>query len=396
MIRVIHISTVHSAYDVRIFYKEARSLANDGYDIVVAALANGAKVHQGVHIVPLGKEGGSRWKRIARVFRALFLMLREKDSILHLHDPELLLAAIIPSFLHRKLIFDVHEFYVAHIAHAVWIPRWLRGLVSHSYDWLERRILPRFSGIVIAVESMRARYAEIIGDERVALVRNFPCISPSDKHQALTSAHPFGDRPYIVHTGGASHLRSFHVMVEAAELLRRYQCDWPIVNMGEVNLSGYDPRQRAEFMARAAAAGIHNLGSVQQEVAWRYCAHAEIGLIFLASVENYKRALPIKLFEYWFFGLPVVAPDLGELASYIRRWGAGLLFPAEDGAAAGELLLSLVRDPDLRARIARRASEAGAHFDFAPEARSLRSLYEQIKNARPYGRRWAVDKNCAP
>jgi glycosyltransferase involved in cell wall biosynthesis len=378
MIRVIHISTVHSAYDVRIFYREARSLANDGYDVVVAAPADSARVHQGVHIVPLGKEGGSRWKRIARVFRAFSLMLREQKAILHLHDPELLLAAIIPSFLHRKLIFDVHEFYVAHIVHAVWIPRWLRGLASHTYDWLERWILPRFSGVVIAVESMRARYAEIIGDEQVALVRNFPCISPNDKQQALTSAHPLEGRPYIVHTGGASHLRSFHVMVEAAELLRRYQCDWPIVNIGEVDLSGYDPQQRSEFMARASAAGIHNLGSVRQEEAWRYCVHAEIGVIFLAPVENYKRALPIKLFEYWFFGLPVVAPDLGELASYIRRWGAGLLFSADDGAAAGELLLSLVRDPDLRARLARRASEAGAHFDFAPEARSLRSLYERI------------------
>jgi glycosyltransferase involved in cell wall biosynthesis len=347
--------------------------------VTIAAPAPTKLEEDGVHFQSLGPLGGSRWQRLGRGFRAMLLMLSARGVIVHLHDPELLVAAFIPSILGRKLIFDAHEFYVAQIRQATWLPWFFRHAVASLYDFIERIVLSRFAGVVVATNAMRDRYARMVGDNRVAVVRNFPYIDITERSQVLAEGHPLGGQPYIVHTGGTSSLRMFHVIVKAVESLREHECTWPFVNLGEIDLSGYHPGVRKDLERRAAAVGIRNLGVISQEQAWRYCAHATVGMIFLKPIENYMQALPIKLFEYWTFGVPVVACDLGLVANYIRQTGAGLLFPPEDGNAAAQCVLRLWREPALRARLAQAALAASDSYEFSSELVNLLALYEVIQ-----------------
>ena len=71
--------------------------------------------------------------------------------------------------------------------------------------------------------------------------------------------------------------------------------------------------------------------------------------------------MPIKLFEYVSYGLPVVATDYTKMADFIARNRVGLI--AEDNAESlAEKILQLVRDRDLYEeprRNVRRALENG-------------------------------------
>jgi glycosyltransferase involved in cell wall biosynthesis len=382
--QVIHISTVHGALDGRIYFKEVRSLHDAGYRVAVAGTVNDPQEHEGVQILPLGTREGARWRRLARDLRAARVMLAHPDAILHIHDPELLLAALVPALLGRKLVYDVHEFYLERIADSEWIPRPLRQALSRAYDFVERMVLRHFSGVVIVSEAMRDRYRAIVGNDRVALVRNFPYVSPRELANARTSPHPLDGSPYILHTGGASRLRAFHTIVEAAEYLRARGCKWPVINLGPVDLSAYGDGA-AELVARADRADIRNLGFVPQHVSWSYVAHASIGLVSMIAVENNIRGMPNKLFEYLMFGLPLAAPDLGTTASIIRKADAGLLAQAEDGEAHGAMLLRLIEDPALRARHAANSAAAGAGYSFGDERLRLTALYERIGAGRRSG-----------
>ncbi len=378
--RIVHVTTVHKPFDSRIYYKEVRSLADAGYDVALATTVEGDRVFEGTSLLALGERSGSRWRRLARGVRALALMLREpRRSILHIHDPELLLPAFLPALMGHPLVFDVHEFYRERLATSHWIPSFMHPFAARLYDRLERNILSRFAGIVIVAESMRERYLRVQPDERIALVRNYPNISASESQSALSSVHPLGGTPYIVHTGGASRLRAYDVIIETAEYLREHGCDWPIVNIGLIDLSAYDPQTQSSLTARANAARVRNLGILDQAEAYRYVAHAAIGYLPLTRTHNYAQALPIKLFEYLFFGIPIVASDIGKTAEIITATGAGIVVSPEDACANGRALNLLATHADVREGYATRAKEAAPGYVFAPEFERLRSLYALVE-----------------
>jgi glycosyltransferase involved in cell wall biosynthesis len=232
---------------------------------------------------------------------------------------------------------------------------------------------------------MRERYRALVGDDRVALVRNFPFITAAELRAARESPHPLGGHPYVLHTGGASKLRAFRTMVETAEVLRERGCDWPIVNLGPVDLSAYGD-DASQLLSRAAAADVRNIGFVSQETAWSYVAHASIGYMPLIDVENNRRGMPNKLFENLLFGLPIVATDLGTIAAVVRQSDSGLLVPPGDARAHAGALLELAQSQTLRNEYAERARIGGEQFAFDGELIRLQTLYAKISLLSDTGR----------
>src|SRR5690348_13600999 len=99
--RVLHVSTVHPPYDSRIFDREACGLARSGFHVEVAMNVATAEIRNGITIRPLGVHGGSRLRRIARNARALWYMLGSYD-IVHVHDPELLVAGLVAAAFRKR------------------------------------------------------------------------------------------------------------------------------------------------------------------------------------------------------------------------------------------------------------------------------------------------------
>jgi glycosyltransferase involved in cell wall biosynthesis len=375
--QILHVSTVHGPLDGRIYYKEVRALHDAGFDVAIAGTQAAPGTHNGVSIIPLGAREGPRWKRLGRDLRAMLVMLASGRTILHIHDPELLLAAFLPAYLGRALVYDVHEFYFERFGDSDWIPRPFRAAVAGTYRLIERVVLRRFAGVVIVSEAMRERYATVVGDDRVALVRSFPYISDDEVTAARTRAHPLDGQPYILHTGGATRHRAFHTMVEVAERLRTAGCAWPIVNLGPIDFSGYGDATE-ELVARARAADVRNLGLVAQETAWWYVAHAKMAYMPLIDIQNNARGMPNKLFENLIFGLPMVGMNVGNIATTITQTGAGLLVPPEDPQAHADALLRLVNDNALRSALGANANAARTDYSFDGELQRLVALYKRI------------------
>ena len=53
--RILYFTTVHSAFDVRIFHKEAKSLVCAGYKVTLIAQHNKNEIVDGVKIIALPK-----------------------------------------------------------------------------------------------------------------------------------------------------------------------------------------------------------------------------------------------------------------------------------------------------------------------------------------------------
>lgn len=374
-LRLLHVTTVHAPFDTRIFAKETRSLAGAGHDVTLATTLAAPQRRDGVRLLPLGAYGGPRRRRVARGLRALRTMLAERYDVAHVHDPELLVVAAIPMLLGRRVVYDVHEFYRDEIKVKRWLHPLLRRAASFAYGMLESLALRRLAGIVVVSDVMRARYAGRLPHERIAVVRNFPSITDDDRREALARP-PDCPQPYVVHTGGACRIRAFELLVGAAERLRKRGVRAPIACLGEVDLSDYaDPKS---LLRRAAAAGVLLPGRVPYVEALRWTAHARVGYLPLEPSANNALGLPNKIFEYFAFGLPVVATSLGGPVDDAMQDGGGTLVPPRDPERHAAALERYLLDDAAHSVAAVRSAAAGARTTFEGELAALERLYAHV------------------
>jgi glycosyltransferase involved in cell wall biosynthesis len=374
---VLHITTGHQPYDIRIFHKEVIPLSKQGYAVELAVPIAELTHSEEIKLIPIGTPGGSRGRRIGRNIRAAWIMLRGGYDIIHVHDPELFITAALPRLFGKRIIYDIHEFYYERIKESDWIWSPLRSAMAATYTLLERMLLPHFAGLVVVTEEMREQYARYESRTPVVLVRNYAYISEEARHQALHSGPPIA-QPYIVHTGGASRLHAFDVLVAVAEQLRERGIQARIVNIGPIDLSAFSRGERGSLLKRAEEAGIILTGTLPYPELLQWIAHARIGYLLRMEKENAARALPVKLFEYFAFGLPVVAYRLRQTAQLMRDSEAGLLVDPADVKEHVEAIRRILSDDDLASRMSAASQARAQSYRFEPELQHLLNLYATI------------------
>ena len=127
---ITHISTVHSAFDIRIFHKECRSLAASGMRVNLIVTHDKEEMIDNVLIVPLPKFKNRFTRIFIKPFLAFSKALRTKADLFHFHDPELIFLGLLLKIMGKKVIYDVHEDVSTQILHKEWIPKKMRKIVS--------------------------------------------------------------------------------------------------------------------------------------------------------------------------------------------------------------------------------------------------------------------------
>ena len=109
------------------------------------------------------------------------------------------------------------------------------------------------------------------------------------------------------------------------------------------------PFQPPELQARLAEPGVADASTTSasprrtRRASWS--VRARVGLLLLLGIKAYEDTLPTKIFEYMAEGLPVIASDVPLWKEFLDDTGAGVVVPADDGAAAGRGRLPAARRP---------------------------------------------------
>src|ERR1700760_1585196 len=91
-IRIVHLTSAHGPFDVRIFYKECRSLARVAYEVIeIGNFEFNGKV-DGVTIRGLNLRGGRLQRGTVSLVYIAREAMRAAGDLYHIHDPELLLV----------------------------------------------------------------------------------------------------------------------------------------------------------------------------------------------------------------------------------------------------------------------------------------------------------------
>jgi glycosyltransferase involved in cell wall biosynthesis len=367
---VAHLTSVHARDDTRIFLKQCRSLAANGYRVsLIVADGKGDERRDGVHILDVGRSAG-RLGRMTGAARRVFRRAAELDAdICHLHDPELLPFGLLLKRRGAAVVFDAHEDLAKQIMDKPYLHPWSRAAVSAAVGSFERFACARLDAVVTATPAIRRRFQ---GQGIKAVdINNFPLPgeleTPTDWRRKARE---------VCYVGSIAVSRGIREIVRACALSR---------SGVRLNLGGrfVDRELEAELKRSPGWRSVNELGYLDRGGVREVLGRSIAGLVTLHPTSAYLNSLPVKMFEYMSAGLPVIASDFPLWREIVEGSNCGLLVDPHDPAAIADAIDCLAENPALAEEMGARGRAAVAtRYNWAAEEAKLLALYASLRPDR--------------
>jgi len=368
--KAVHLTTVHSPGDVRIFLKECRTLAHAGYEVALIARGNKTEVNENVKICGLNINASYRWDRMSRgLWKMLVSALAERGDLYHFHDPELIPVGLFLKLIGKKVVYDVHEDFRASLLESdrEWLPPFLKWLTSQLIRVAEKIGTSIYDATVAATPNIGALFPE----NRTVVVQNYPL-----RDELMFDAQEqYSLRPRnIVFAGGISERRGIREMIKIMSALGEFD-EASLLLAGEFS----PPELRGEVQNLPGWNHVKYLGLLSREDLRRYLGSARIGLVLFHPIRNHIEAQPNKLFEYMSAGIPVVASDFPLWRKIVQEARAGLLVDPMDVEEAAAAVKWLLGNPDKAEQMGRNGAKAVQEcLNWDGEGEKLVFLYRKL------------------
>ena len=385
MVDICSLSTVHYAYDNRIYHKQARSLAAAGFSVTVLARAEDDPPPDDTVDVQYLPSHHSRFARFVSTLRLLGRVFQLRARVYVVHDPELLPLALALKLLRCRVVYDMHEDMPAQIGMKEWLPRWSRPFIAALYRRLERFALRRLDGLVLAETGYEPAYTH----RHRATVLNYPTtrshqadaqdathqiISASDDEPGQVPAQAPGQ--VVAYVGTLTERRGLFTMLEAARQIKE---DIPSVLfklVGPINVPSEAARAKAFIDDHDLHQTVQFTGRLAPVQAHAQLKDARVGLALLEPEPNYLHSLPTKLFEYMLAGVPVLCSNVPLWQQIVADSGCGFTVSPHDMTAIVSHLKLLLQDDE----VWRRCRDHGLaavhqHYTWESQAEHLIDFY---------------------
>lgn len=252
-------------------------------------------------------------------------------QIIHAHDIVALLAAVLVKRQNDKIIiiWDAHELYTD-----------VTYKHPHSCAYIDK-IIRQSAPFITAMTTISTNFAKIYASRYPALPpakvimnatrHTAPDPAPKTKTQNKLRARAqlAHDQKILLFQGVLTHGRGLPLMLEAAAQLPK---DWSIVFMGQgsfthqVDSMATQLNHHRESMRPA----IRHIGPAPYDELTEWTRDATLGaLLYENNSLNHTYCTPNKLWEYPNANVPILARDLQEVSTIIKRYDIGVILPQD-------------------------------------------------------------------
>jgi starch synthase len=372
--------------------REARALADAGFRVKILypdAMSTPTNrvvldFGSGVEFRPLPVSAAAYISRFPHVLGDEFVeaVCEERPFAIHAHDLSTALVGLTAAGrLKVPCICDFHEWYSenvswdyatqCHIPH----PRPVRT----AYRWTERLAMSRAAAVITVCESialeLERNYA--FDFRKVHLIRNIPSARRTPTKDYAPIREQLGianDQMVVLWQGGTGPTRLLEPVIES---LAHYDRFTLVIRGPSLDMFG------EEYRALAARLNVADrlilCPPVPSEDVVEAANGADCGVWTLPNLcKNFSYALPNKVFEYLFGGVPLLAADYPEVRNVVNRYQVGLLFNPYDPKGIASAIRRLNEEPGLAEAMRKRIPGAVAAFDADQEWGKLVTLYQTL------------------
>jgi glycosyltransferase involved in cell wall biosynthesis len=372
-LKVVHMTSVHTPFDPRIFHKECRSLARAGFSVTVIGRDWEEGERDSVKVRSI-QGNSSRLGRMTRTVWRMYEEAKRQDAdVYHFHDPELIPIGLLLRAGGKNVIYDIHEDAPKDVMSKPYLPRWSRPFVSRFVEVLERTACGRFSALVVVTPSIARRFKPI--NEHTIVVHNYPYA-----HELVQNGESVpweSRRQAVAYVGGLSLVRAIREMVYAMSYL-------PDSLPAELELAGPEAKGEtnlSELSQHPGWARVKHYGFIDQRRTFQILQNVRAGLVLFHPEPNHFEALPQKMFEYMAAGLPVIASDFPFWREILGRSDCALFVDPLSPGEISKAIEYVLTHPREAEEMGRRGQAAVLqNFNWDTEGEKLIQLYGSLNN----------------
>ncbi len=224
----------------------------------------------------------------------------------------------------------------------------------------------RKTWMAVVSESTReelVRYG--FSEERVAIVPNSV---DRTVYRPLNAERPAS--PVVGHVGRLKKYKSVEHLVDAMVYVRRQIPDAKLVVVGD---GGHRPRLEAYARERLPAGSFTFSGHVTQGEKVRL-----LNGMTVAVNCSVKEGWGLTVLEANACGVPVIASDVPGLRDAVRHEETGLLYPYGNVGQLAQSIVRVLRDEQLRDRLAKAALRWASSFQWDESAKKMMGVLERV------------------
>lgn len=359
--KVCHLSYNHDAFDDRIYWKELITLKEAGYDVTHICVGEEEKdfiSNEGVKILQVKRIKSKRNIWIRRLLHFFYTRNETINSILHhalllkadvYHYHDLQLNTIVndlkKNLPNARLIYDCHEAYHLLLLHEVKgkFKTYFKRIVVFFINQWELKAAKKCDHILANYEYVQQYFRKKISNIPITIIYNYNFFNSKE-----IECSALDDKYYdFIYAGYLSKARGIIEVIIAFSIFIKCKSDSKLLLIGQF--------ENEEFFEEARIL-IENLGlkysitihpSVPFSEIKKFYKISKIGLCTWHETLIFKNALPIKLFEYMSFGIPVIFSNHGPSIEIINESKCGILVNEKNEKCISLAMESLIFDKKL-------------------------------------------------
>jgi len=363
--KICHITSGHPLDDVRIYHKQCLSLKRAGYEVQLLGLIQGRNQEPKIPYILVGNEKVNLFKRFLYYpFKLYKKALELHSDIYHLHDPELMITALLLKMRGKKVVFDFHEDVPKQIYSKAYLRNWHKSVLAKLFKLLENYLVKRVDGIISATPQIQARFQSLA--HKAVIVHNFPILEEFEEKKIIRDTK----KCYVVYHGVIEKKRGIKSLMDSLDYtdirlkLAGYIASEKLMrelkkhrNWGQVDFVGYLDRNEIKVLLNEAIAGV----------------------VTLLPTKNYQESLPVKMFEYMAAGLPVIASDFPYWKDIILKNECGICVDPENPKEIADAFSFILENPNLAKQMGMNGKKAVIDkYNWEIEANKLIRIYNSI------------------
>lgn len=362
--KICHVTSVHSRYDIRIFQKECRSLARNGYEVYL--IVNDDKENEVIDGVQIISTGYFPPNRICR-----FLFSRGKikkkmkgidAEVYHFHDPDLLPLANALTRKNKKVIFDSHENVPEQIQDKEWLPKYARKMISIVYSQYEKYSLKKYTAVISVTPHIVERLKKY--NKNTIMLTNFPILK-----NEITDRSP---KRKICFAGGIDAQWNHDKILEA--IVKIKDVTYVLAGSGSREYLGYLKSfkgwEDVEYHGRIPFEKVRSLYSE--------CLLG-VALNYSKQVKGQGTLGNTKLFEYMEAGLPIICTDYTLWKEIMTKNQCGIAVNPLDVPQITEAIRYFLDNPEIAMKMGENGRLAAEReYNWSTQEEKLIALYSTV------------------
>lgn len=363
--RVVHLSSAHPRYDVRIFVKMCQSLSKDHRVSLVVADGRGDEIKEGVSIFDTGAQSGGRLSRMTHTVKKVYRKALELDAALyHLHDPELLPIAVKLKRRGKLVIFDAHEDLPKQLLGKPYLHPLARIFLSKVIAQYEKWVCPKLDTVIGATPIISAKFNRFC--KRSENINNYPLLNELSR---VTGEKLKRDE--VAYVGGISEIRGIKPLVKSMGKVKGVRLNL-VGNFGSKRLED-EVKSFQEFNL------VNELGFKSREEVAEILSRSRAGIVTFLASPNHIDAQPNKMFEYMSTGLPIITSNFPLWEDIVEGNDCGICVDPENVEELAKAIQYLNDNPIEAERLGENGRKAVVEkYNWEKEEVKLRALYKEL------------------